>query len=315
MMPAIRSPDVGIAGMSTDEQVLELQQLLSSSLLPMQTSERQMLQGELTRLERLQAAATAPAVIEESTQTPQPAPAAIEEASPPAAAAKAAPASLEEPQVWVGRGVVVTNNALYVRSDIFQDTSWRRTYNGKPAPFVEASVVSCNDEGCWVSEVPAAVATASGASDPTARSRVEDSRPAAAGKVVPTKERKVAPQGLFAPVVLATAEVMGRKELNKLRADVIAKHTKVINAFVDTSESRFGQIVLRQMFEAADKDDNGTLDREEVREALKALGFTFIQNKQLDKIMDRADLDNNEVTDHEPRLAPRAVSDPESNRL
>lgn len=105
--------------------------------------------------------------------------------------------------------------------------------------------------------------------------------------------------GLFAPVVMATADVMGRKELNKLRADVIAKHTEVISAFVDTSESEFGRIVLRKMFEAADKDDNGTLDREEVRDALHALGFTFIENKTLDKIMDRADVDGNEVIDFE----------------
>ena len=92
---------------------------------------------------------------------------------------------------------------------------------------------------------------------------------------------------------------MGRKELNKLRADVIAKHSKVISAFVDTSDSKFGQLVLARMFEAADKDGNGTLDREEVREALHALGFTFIEKKQIDIIFDRADMDENEVIDFE----------------
>jgi len=53
------------------------------------------------------------------------------------------------------------------------------------------------------------------------------------------------------------------------------------------------------MFEAADKDGNGTLDRDEIKEALHALGFKFIQDKQLDKIMDRADMDGNEVIDFE----------------
>lgn len=133
----------------------------------------------------------------------------------------------------------------------------------------------------------------------------------AVGKVVPTKAaepakpkpkkaaRKPSPTGIFAPLVLGTKRIMGEKELNKLRAEVIAQHTKVITAFVDTSESKFGQIVLRQMFEAADKDNNGTLDREEIREALHALGFSFIADKQLNQIMDRADIDQNEVIDFE----------------
>lgn len=92
---------------------------------------------------------------------------------------------------------------------------------------------------------------------------------------------------------------MGEQELNKLRADVIAQHTKVISAFVDTSESPFGQIVLRQLFEAADKDKSGSLDREEIRAALHALGFSFIGDKQIDTIMKRGDLDGNDVIDFE----------------
>ena len=73
---------------------------------------------------------------------------------------------------------------------------------------------------------------------------------------------------------------------------VIAQHSKVISAFVDTSESPFGQIVLKQMFEAADKDNNGTLDREEIRAALHALGFTFIEDKQLNTIMAKSARDD-----------------------
>merc|ERR1712086_336959 len=81
----------------------------------------------------------------------------------------------------------------------------------------------------------------------------------------------------FAPAVKLTAEIMGRKELNTFRASVIAEHTKVISAFVDTSESKFGQIALKSMFEAADNDGNGTLDKQEVKAALNSLGFTFIK--------------------------------------
>ena len=68
---------------------------------------------------------------------------------------------------------------------------------------------------------------------------------------------------------------------------------------MDTSDSAFGQIVLKQLFEAADKDNSGALDREEVREALHALGFKFIRDKEVDKIFERGDLDGNEVIDFE----------------
>jgi len=53
------------------------------------------------------------------------------------------------------------------------------------------------------------------------------------------------------------------------------------------------------MFEAADKDGNGTLDRQEVRDALHALGFTFIEKKQIDQIIGRGDLNGDEVIDFE----------------
>ena len=44
---------------------------------------------------------------------------------------------------------------------------------------------------------------------------------------------------------------------------------------------------------------NGTLDREEIRDALHALGFTFVEDKQLDQIFKRGDLDGNQVIDFE----------------
>ena len=113
------------------------------------------------------------------------------------------------------------------------------------------------------------------------------------------KERVKTPTGIFAPAVTGAKAVMGTKELNALRADIIAKHTKVISAFVDTNESPFGQIVIRKMFEAADKDGNGTLDRQEVKEALKALGFTFVEDKQIDQIFSRGDKNKDDVIDFE----------------
>ena len=43
---------------------------------------------------------------------------------------------------------------------------------------------------------------------------------------------------------------------------IISQHSKVIGKFVDTHESKFGQIALKSLFEAADKDGNGVLDKE-----------------------------------------------------
>ena len=99
-----------------------------------------------------------------------------------------------------------------------------------------------------------------------------------------------------------------RQDLNQLRAKVISAHSKVIADFVDTSESEFGQIALRKLFEAADTDGSGDLDREEVRNALLALGFS-VDDKKVDGIVNRADVDDNEVIDFEEfvRDAPKTL--------
>mmetsp|Transcript_7489 Transcript_7489/g.19074 ORF Transcript_7489/g.19074 Transcript_7489/m.19074 type:complete len:155 (+) Transcript_7489:257-721(+) len=58
--------------------------------------------------------------------------------------------------------------------------------------------------------------------------------------------------GLFSPAVLGMKAVIGETELNKLRAKVIGEHSKVIAAFVDTHDTKFGQLALSKLFEAAD---------------------------------------------------------------
>ena len=113
------------------------------------------------------------------------------------------------------------------------------------------------------------------------------------------KKRKPAANGIFAPIVKGAKALMGEEELNKLRGEVIAQHSKVISAFVDTSESPFGQLVIRKMFEAADKDGSGGVDKEELRAALKALGFDFLEEKQVSGILERADTSGDEVIDFE----------------
>merc|ERR1712087_280380 len=124
-------------------------------------------------------------------------------------------------------------------------------------------------------------------------------KPMAAARVRQPVKNVASSTGIFAPLVLGAKRVMGEQQLKELRAAVIAKHSKVIAEFVDTSESPFGQLVLARMFAYADKDGNGTLDAEEVRDALRDLGFDFIKDKQIDQIMKRADQDQNEVVDFE----------------
>jgi len=164
----------------------------------------------------------------------------------------------------------------------------------------------CNDEGCWIAQQYFCDETGCWILDPAAASVEELEKTAATkgmeGKVVPTKvpaEKTIVQEGIFAPAVKLAVQAMGRKELNAFRASVIAEHTKVISAFVDTSDSKFGQIALKKMFEAADKDGNGTLDKEEVKAALYALGFTFVDDKQIKQIFKKADKDKNEVIDFE----------------
>mmetsp|Transcript_7490 Transcript_7490/g.19078 ORF Transcript_7490/g.19078 Transcript_7490/m.19078 type:complete len:184 (+) Transcript_7490:257-808(+) len=105
--------------------------------------------------------------------------------------------------------------------------------------------------------------------------------------------------GLFSPAVLGMKAVIGETELNKLRAKVIGEHSKVIAAFVDTHDTKFGQLALSKLFEAADADGNGTLDKEEIRAALQALGFNHLKDSQIEGIVSRADVDDNEVIDFE----------------
>jgi len=149
----------------------------------------------------------------------------------------------------------------------------------------------CDETGCWITEAPAQALE---------RTFNGDSPPQALGSGAPAAPQKtIVKEGIFAPVVMLAVNQMGRKELNAFRASVIAEHTKVISSFVDTSESKFGQIALKTLFEAADEDGNGTLDKAEVKAALNALGFNFIEDKQVNTIFKRADTDGDEVIDFE----------------
>ena len=75
--------------------------------------------------------------------------------------------------------------------------------------------------------------------------------------IAPTSRRAVmasnirmganAKAGIFSPAVYAAKSVLGKQELNELRAKVISAHSKVISRFVNTSSSPFGQIVIKKV--------------------------------------------------------------------
>ena len=111
--------------------------------------------------------------------------------------------------------------------------------------------------------------------------------------------KKHGKDGVFSPIVVALKETVGEEQINKLRAQVIQLHSKVIGGFVETAESAFGQNVLRQLFELADRNRNGQIEEDELRTALRTLGFDWLKEKQVKGIFKRADKDANGAIDLE----------------
>jgi len=116
-------------------------------------------------------------------------------------------------------------------------------------------------------------------------------------------------EGLFAPAVLLTKNIVGTKELNALRARIIKEHTNVIGKLTETSDSAFGDTVLKLLFDLADKDGNGTIDEAELQRALNALGCGFIPEQQINGMFKRADKDASCGLDYEEwcQAAPKTL--------
>jgi len=96
-------------------------------------------------------------------------------------------------------------------------------------------------------------------------------------------------EGVFSPIVVAASKVLGNDKLIKIRAKTISIHSDLIKSFVATSDSAFGKAVLKQLFILVDVDKSGYLDKEEVGMALELLGFSWLKDKQVAKIFERAD--------------------------
>ena len=112
-----------------------------------------------------------------------------------------------------------------------------------------------------------------------------------------------AQDGIFTPLVKLTKNIVGKERFLPFRAKVIAEHTKVIQAFVETSDSPMGCMALKKLFELADVDGSGAVDREELKAALLKLGFDHLGDKQIDAILARADADDNCVIDYDEFVA------------
>ena len=106
-------------------------------------------------------------------------------------------------------------------------------------------------------------------------------------------------KGIFSPLVEEAKHYMGDTELNELRAKIILEHSKVISKFVDTSSSKFGQIALKCLFEAADSNNDGSLDVKEIQAACEALGFDWIDDEKSRKLITNGDQNLDEVIDFE----------------
>ena len=134
--------------------------------------------------------------------------------------------------------------------------------------------------------------------------------------VAPEKKKTPAPkkkanaahkEGIFSPIVVAAGAVLGPEQLNKVRAKVISIHSDLIKSFVGTSDSAFGQAVLRQLFKYVDTDNSGYIDKEELSVALSLLGFRWLKEKQVNAIFERADVNKDgmisleEFMDEAPR--------------
>ena len=109
-----------------------------------------------------------------------------------------------------------------------------------------------------------------------------------------TNKRKGGPQhksGIFTPLVLLGKSVLGEERLNKVRANAISMHSEVIGTFVDTAKSEWGSKIMEKLFETFDKNCDGKIQKEELKLALNKLGFEWLQEKQIDGILSRVDVD------------------------
>jgi hypothetical protein len=167
-------------------------------------------------------------------------------------------------------------------------------------PFVRKTALHMSSESLpfYASPVSSAVMERSPIQEAAAQTRERPTPTPVAPKKKATKKGEHK-EGVFSPMVLFVKGVLGDELLNKVRGKVISLHSDVIGSFVETSESTFGDAVLRSLFKLADKDNNGTICKNELQYAVQSLGFSWLQDKQIEGIFQRADRDGNGSIDIE----------------
>jgi len=108
-----------------------------------------------------------------------------------------------------------------------------------------------------------------------------------------------AKDGPFTPTVVGFKVLMGDENLNSLRNYFIKLHGEVQEAAIDTHETETGQALMGWLFEQADKDGNGVIDKAELMEAMEKLNFSWMDEKRIDKLIKKADKNDNEVLEYE----------------
>eukprot|EP00929_Paragymnodinium_shiwhaense_P012202 TRINITY_DN11895_c0_g1_i7.p2 TRINITY_DN11895_c0_g1~~TRINITY_DN11895_c0_g1_i7.p2 ORF type:complete len:122 (+),score=55.08 TRINITY_DN11895_c0_g1_i7:217-582(+) len=90
---------------------------------------------------------------------------------------------------------------------------------------------------------------------------------------------------------------MGDETLNSIRSYLIKLHGDAQAAVIETHPTEFGQATMTWLFEQADTDGNGTIDKQELKDALHRLGFEWMDDARVDKLFLKADKDENESID------------------
>merc|ERR550534_1199104 len=103
--------------------------------------------------------------------------------------------------------------------------------------------------------------------------------------------------GIFTPIVQGAKVIVGEAELKKIRANVIKMHGELMGNFIGTSDSDFGDFALEKLFEAADEDGSGQLDKKELKRALNKLGFSWVDDDKAERVSTKGDKDGDGLID------------------
>eukprot|EP00929_Paragymnodinium_shiwhaense_P012196 TRINITY_DN11895_c0_g1_i10.p1 TRINITY_DN11895_c0_g1~~TRINITY_DN11895_c0_g1_i10.p1 ORF type:complete len:184 (+),score=59.58 TRINITY_DN11895_c0_g1_i10:86-637(+) len=123
--------------------------------------------------------------------------------------------------------------------------------------------------------------------------------PLTAGRQVNVARAGQAKDGLFTPTVAGLKVLLGDQNLNSIRNYLIKLHGDAQAAVIETHPSEFGQATMSWLFEQADTDGNGTIDKQELKDALHRLGFDWMDEGRVDKLFKKADKDDSESIDLE----------------